>query len=172
MNTASAVIDDLSGDFPETTIGTKWQLLSDAVMGGVSAGRMIRADVSGRPAVRLQGSVSLENSGGFLQMAVDLAPDGGAVDGTGFAGIALEVLGNGETYGLHIRTTELSRPWQSYRQGFRAEPAWQEIALPFSGFLPYRTEVPLDIRQLRRLGVVAIGRAFEADIAIGRLRFY
>ena len=36
----------------------------------------------------------------------------------------------------------------------------------------YRIEAPLDVSRLRRLGVVAIGREFMADIAIGGGRFF
>lgn len=172
MMILSETIDDLSRDFPEAATGTRWQMLSDAVMGGVSAGRMSPAVLDGRPAIRLQGNVSLENNGGFLQIALDLAPDGAAVDASGFAGIAIEVAGNDEDYGLHLRTAELSRPWQSYRAGFTARRGWQEVRLPFSGFVPHRTEMPLDLHLLRRIGIVAIGRVFHADVAVGGLRFY
>lgn len=172
MNNLPAIIDDLSGPFPRSSLGTEWQILSDAVMGGVSAGRMTQEVVSGREAVRMRGAVSLENNGGFIQIALDLAPSGQTVDASGFTGIAADVTGNGEEYGLHLRTADIMRPWQSYRQGFRAGPDWQEVRLPFSGFVPHRIDVPLDLRKLRRLGLVAIGRAFTADIAVGELRFY
>jgi len=167
-----AVIDDLAQDFPAAANGAQWQLLSDAVMGGVSAGRMARVVLAGRPAIRMQGRVSLDNNGGFLQMALDLSPAGTAVDASGFTGIALDVFGNAEDYGLHLRTSALSRPWQSYRAGFRAEPAWRELRLPFRGFVAHRTDAVLDLSLLRRIGIVAIGRAFSADVAIGGLRFY
>jgi len=32
--------------------------------------------------------------------------------------------------------------------------------------------VPLDLSRLRRIGIVAIGRAFRADVAVGGVRFY
>lgn len=172
MTSTTALIDDLSGDFPKTTAGTEWQLLSDAVMGGVSSGRMTQETVAGRKAIRMRGDVSLENNGGFLQMALDLAPGGGTVDASGFTGIAVEVWGNGEDYGLHLRSADIQRPWQSYRQGFRANAEWGQVRLPFSGFVPHRIDVPLDLRRLRRLGLVAIGRAFTADLAVGGVRFY
>lgn len=38
--------------------------------------------------------------------------------------------------------------------------------------MPYRLEAPLDITQLRRIGLVAIGRAFLADRAVSELGFY
>lgn len=165
------VIDDLSRDFPEAANGARWELLSDRVMGGVSSGRLTREIVSGRAAIRMRGEVSLANNGGFLQMALDLDPEGLSVDCRGFTGLEIEVAGNDEEYGLHLRTAGLTRPWQSYRQGFRAGPAWRKITLPFTGFLPHRTDVALDAGRLRRVGLVAIGRAFHADLALGGLRF-
>lgn len=167
----TSIIDDLSGEPPRATIGSDWQLLTDRVMGGVSLGRMVRETVAGRPAIRMRGDVSLENDGGFVQIALDLAPDGGTVDASAWGGIELEVLGNGEAYGVHLRTDALTRPWQSYRQGFTADPAWRTVQLRFDRFVPHRTDVPLDVRRLRRIGLVAIGRAFAADLAVGGLRF-
>jgi len=66
----------------------------------------------------MQGAVSLDNSGGFIQVALDLAPDGGALDVSARAGVEIDVTGNGERYKLHLRTTVIVRPWQSYRAGF------------------------------------------------------
>ena len=172
MMTPPPTIDDLSHDFPLCAVGTRWQMLSDAVMGGVSAGLMSRTMLDGRAAIRMQGAVSLENNGGFIQIALDLSPDGGSVDASVYTGIAIDVIGNDEDYGLHLRTSDLSRPWQSYRASFTARRAWQEIRLPFAGFMPHRTERPLDLHLLRRVGIVAIGRAFQADVAVGGLRFY
>ena len=172
MTLTPITIDDLSMPFPLSSVGTRWQLVSDAVMGGVSAGSIMREVVGGRPAIRMQGDVSLENSGGFIQIALDLAPRNGTVDGSAFSGIAIDVLGNGEEYGLHLRTPELVRPWQSYRQGLVAGPSWKTVELPFTSFACHRTDLPLDTRHLRRLGIVAIGRAFRADVSVGDVRFY
>ena len=105
-------------------------------------------------------------------MALDLAPGGGAVDASGWTGIELEVCGNAEPYALHLRTTAATRPWQSWRQGFTALPDWQRLRLPFAGFVPHRIETPLDPAQLRRIGLIAIGRAFQADVSLGAVRFY
>jgi len=166
----SAIIDDLSRDPPMSAIGIRWQLFTDRVMGGVSKGTMIREMVAGRPAIRMRGDVSLENNGGFVQISLDLAPDGGAVDVSAWFGIELDVFGNGEEYGVHLRTSDLTRPWQSYRQSFRADPQWQTIPFRFQEFVPYRTDVPLNTRRLKRIGVVAIGRAFSADLSVAGVR--
>ncbi len=171
MTSLPAIIDDLSRPFPEATTGTCWDLLSDGVMGGVSSGRMTSTLVAGRRAIRMQGSVSLENNGGFLQIALDLAHDGGVVDASAFRGIAIDVFGDGEIYGLHLRTPDLARPWQSYRAAFLAGDEWKTLFLPFADFVAHRTDVPLDTRRLRRLGIVAIGRSFSPDVSVGGVRF-
>ena len=97
----SSLIDDLSKPFPAAANGARWEILSDLVMGGVSAGRLTREVVDGRPAISLRGEVSLENNGGFIQMALDLDPAGAAVDARGFTGLEILVRGNDEDYGLH-----------------------------------------------------------------------
>ena len=170
MGLTSATIDDLSRNMPLSAIGTRWQLFTDRVMGGVSNGTMVRETVEGRPAIRMRGDVSLENNGGFVQIALDLAPDGRAVDVSAWSGLELDVFGNGEEYSVHLRTSDLTRPWQSYRQSFRADPQWRTAYFRFEEFVPYRIDVPLNTQRLRRIGVVAIGRAFSADLAVGGVR--
>jgi hypothetical protein len=171
MNVKLAVIDDLGREPPVSTIGTRWQLFTDRVMGGVSNGTMEREMVAGRPAIRMRGDVNLENNGGFVQIAIDLTPDGQAKDASGWHGAELDVFGNGEEYNIHLRTDELTQPWQSYRQSFRADSHWQTVRFRFQDFVPYRTDIPLNIHRLRRIGIVAIGRAFSADVCVGGLRY-
>lgn len=172
MADTTETIDALDRAHPQATIGTRWELIADRVMGGVSSGAVSRETLSGRPALRMRGDVSLGNNGGFVQVALDLAPDGSAVDAGGWTGIEIDVLGNGERYNLHLRTADVVRPWQSYRATFTATPEWRTARLPFVDFEPHRLDAPFDPTRLRRLGVVAIGRAFHADVAIGGLRFH
>jgi hypothetical protein len=169
---APEIIDDLRFDPPLAVTGNGWALISDRVMGGVSDGAMSREVVAGREAIRMTGGVSLENQGGFLQVALDLGDTGGEVDARRWTGIRLEVFGNDQVYNLHLRTSDIRRPWESYRQSFRAPPTWTTVHLPFDGFAPHRTDRPLTLARLRRIGIVAIGREFEADIAIADIRFY
>ena len=167
-----AVIDDLSREPPTATIGTKWQLFTDKVMGGVSKATMVRETVSGRSAIRLRGDVSLANNGGFVQIALDLHSNGEAIDAGSWNGIEIDVFGNDEEYALNLRTTDLTRPWQSYRQIFSAPKKWITVRLPFDKFLNSRTDIPINLHRLRRIGVIAIGRAFSPDISIAGIRFY
>jgi hypothetical protein len=149
----------------------RWQLITDGVMGGVSRGSVAAETVAGRDAIRMRGRVSTENNGGFIQIALDLAT-GEPFDAGRFAGIALDILGNGERYGAHLRTPDVSRPQQSWRQEFVATPHWQTVSLPFARFVPHRIELPLDPSRLRRIGLVAIGREFDADLSVARLALY
>jgi hypothetical protein len=148
-----------------------WRLVTDAVMGGVSSGAVDQQTIQGRAAARMQGRVSTENNGGFIQIAIDLSP-AGVFDASAFTGLLVEITGNGEDYGAHLRTTDIVRPQQSYRQSFVAGPKWSTILLPFAQFAPHRIEIPLNIARLRRLGLVAIGRNFDADLSIARLALY
>jgi len=169
--TTALIIDDRRSNKLDANIGTRWRLLTDTVMGGVSSGRLDPAVVTGRPCLRLTGEVSLENSGGFVQASLDLDPDG-TLDARGYRGIELEVYGNDQDYNLHLRTADTRIVWQSYRAGFHAGPEWRTLRLPFSDFKPYRISQPLDLQTLRRLGVVAIGREMRADVCIGRVALY
>ncbi|MBY5934223.1 CIA30 family protein [Tateyamaria omphalii] len=148
-----------------------WEYVADTVMGGVSSGQAVIEVVEGREAVRLTGAVSLENNGGFVQIAFDLA-GGGAFDASGYAGVALDVLGNGESYDLRLRTDALTRPWQSFRSEFVANEAWTTIRIPFTAFEAHRTDASFDPSRLRRIGILAIGREMQADIAVSGVRFY
>ena len=165
-----ALIDDVTG--PATPRGTEWELVSDRVMGGVSTGTLTTAEVAGRRARHMTGDVSLENDGGFLQMALDLSPDGAAVDARAFTGIELSVLGNGHDYNVHLRTDGMERPQQSYRFTFAAGDVWVTHRLPFAELDAHRIDVPFDASGLRRIGLVAIGARMRADLALARLAFY
>ena len=170
--TANLLVDDFARTDLVSCLGTRWQGTSDRVMGGISRETLALEERDGRRWLRLTGRVRLENEGGFLQMGLDLAPGGDPVDLSAFRAVRLLVRGHGETYGCHLRTTDCRRPWQSYRSSFVAKPAPAEVDLPLSGFRPHRLEAPFDPAGLRRLALVAIGRAFEADLAVAEVAFY
>ncbi len=153
-------------------ISADWHFVSDTVMGGVSHGAVTMAMIDGREAARLTGRMSLENNGGFIQMAGDLGDDDGVLDARGWTGVALDVTGNGETYDLRLRTDQLARPWQSFRTDFIAEAGWRSLRIPFVAFEPNKTELVFDPGRLRRIGILAVGRIFQADVAVAGLQFY
>lgn len=176
-NHVEAFSDDmLVDDFahPELTskFGTRWRGVSDRVMGGISKVSVARDVIDGRQCLRLTGEVSLENNGGFVQATLNLSASGGGFDASNYEGIRLVVRGNDEKYSVHLRTPDNVRPWQSYRAHFKATPDWQIIQIPYRNFTPYRLNTPLDTTRLRRIGLVAIGRRFDADLAIDEIFFY
>jgi hypothetical protein len=150
----------------------RWRLVTDAVMGGVSRGAISDVVLKGRKATCMCGNVSIANNGGFIQLALDLSPEAGSFDAGRFAGIELDALGNGEEYGVHLRSTDLTRPQQSYRHDFRATQEWKTLKFPFAQFRPHRTDISINTTRLRRIGLVAIGREFTAMLGIARLAFY
>jgi hypothetical protein len=164
-------IDDRSSGDARSSLGTAWRLVSDAVMGGVSQGQLTADTVQDRPCLHLTGNVSLENNGGFLQASLDLGMDA-LFDASRYGGVEIDVYGNGETYNVHLRTADTAIVWQSYRASFVAPPRWQTVRLPFAVFQPHRIDAPMDVRHLKRMGFVAIGRAFVADLCIGRVALY
>lgn len=171
VDAAGLLVDDFSRDEPVSALGTTWRVVTDRVMGGESDARMVLRVIDGRRALCLGGDVSLANGGGFAQLILDLTPSD-VLDASRFAGVRLVVRGNDEAYNLHLKTTATTRPWQSYRASFKTGPQWREVRLPFSGFSPHRVEAALDVRRLRRLGVVAIGREMRAEICIAEVAFY
>ena len=164
------LLDDFSRPDELSALNTRWLSLSDRVMGGVSVESVDRGVVFGRQALRLRGRVRLENGGGFLQAALPLAPEGGALDARDYSGVRLVVRGNGRRYHLHLRTSSCLLPWQHYRAPFEAAPEWHEVQVGFDAFAGSSIGQPLDRSALTRLGIVASGEEFDADIAVADLR--
>jgi hypothetical protein len=152
--------------------GNRWRFFSDQVMGGVSRGSADIAELDGRRALRLRGDVSLENNGGFTQMAIDLGVDGGDFDAGDYTGVAVTARGDGKCYAVSLRSADIRRPWQSYRSEFIAADTWTTHYLPFAGFRPHRIDQPLNLHRLRRLGIIAIGEPGAVDIAVACVTFY
>ena len=166
------LIDDFSDKTLLSKLATRWRAVSDQVMGGLSETSISHVIVDGHPCMRMTGDVRLENNGGFIQASLDLAPSGQTFDASNFTGVRLVVRGNDEQYSVHLRTSDNVRPWQSYRTHFTAARNWETIQLPFKKFFPHRLDTPLATARLLRAGLVAIGRPFQADLAVSELAFY
>jgi len=168
---ALLVIDDRSSGDYSSLAGGRWRLVTDTVMGGVSDGQLTVDVVDNRPCLRLQGTVRTENSGGFIQAALDLTEER-LRNASAYDGIVIDVHGNGESYNLHLRQEGLWLPWQAFRATFTAPPEWRTVYLPFPEFLPHATGARLKPDRLKRIGLVAIGRDHVADICLGRIGYY
>jgi hypothetical protein len=151
------IIDDPASSGSKTENADQWRLLTNKVMGGLSQGRLITESVRDQRYLHMQGDVKLDNNGGFVQMALNLPED--KIDNiASYTGLVFETYGNGESYHIHLRTSNLWLPWQSYRASFIAPAEWKTFYIPFTEFQSYRTSKALKVEKIDRIGVVAIGR--------------
>jgi malate synthase len=60
----------------------------------------------------------------------------------------------------------------SLRASFDAGPQWRTLRLSFADFAPYRFGGALRVEALRRVGIVAIGQAMQAEVCVARLALY
>jgi len=171
MADETLIIDDRRSGGLESRLGNNWRMVTDAVMGGRSSGGLSVATIENKACLRLQGDVSLANNGGFIQAALDIKATQ-AADASTYAGLMLEVYGNDQEYNVHLRTDDVWLPWQSYRASFRAPSRWLTVRLPFDQFSGYRIGKKLDLEHLERIGLVAIGRAFTADLCVAEIGLY
>lgn len=185
--TETGIVDDMTEAFPMTSSGTEWRGLTDRLMGGRSNGKLVREpDLNGRPANVLTGHVSLDNNGGYLQMVTDLPLDASkpSVDASDYDGIEIDVLYRqvdesveNNSFNIHFRTPGTSRQ-ASYRYSFQLEQedTWETIRVPFSSFEAHGGDeiMPptIDYSQLRRIGILGIGKEMDLFLAVSKVRFY
>jgi len=174
----------LTEQFPITCSGTQWAGVTDRVMGGQSSGTLSREeDYHGRAANVLRAHVSLDNGGGFVQMATDLALDPAVtptVDASSFDGIEAELFYDGnsdkEDFNVHLKNAACMRQFSSYRSTFSLDRGeWTKVRIPWSDFEGHgwgAVENNFDPSTLRRLGVVSIGKEVDVTLALSSIGFY
>lgn len=147
-----------------------WEYFSDQVMGGISQGGASFTQIDGAPVLRLSGTVSTANRGGFIQARAKLP----APLPAGTRGVVLSVRGNGEPYYVHLRTNRTLLPWQFYQASFETTDGWQEVRIPLSAFSPYGGLLrgTFNADAVRSLAVVAFGRDHAADLSVRAVGFY
>lgn len=154
-------------EFTPPPLGS-YRFISDQVMGGVSEGEA-RIETGARY-LRLTGTVSTANRGGFLQARVDLETP---LPGTA-QGVVLRVRGTGGRYFVHLRTRGTVLPWQYYQAGFETTPDWQDVRIPFTAFVASGAllrDTP-DPASVTSLAAVAYGRDHVADLAFQWVGLY
>lgn len=158
-------IDDFSNN-PES----RWQYVSDQVMGGVSTGGVEYRHLDNGSLAALNGQVSTENNGGFIQIRTKV----NKAQVAGADGVYLKAKGNNQRYYIHLRTTGTVLPWQYYQASFDAAEDWQEFKLPLEQFARsgHWLSKRVNPRTIRSIGVVAFGRDHQAEIEIDAIGFY
>ena len=115
MTSYSKVIDNLED------IRAEWVPFSDQVMGGISEVNAYELKENGVSFYRLEGNVSTENNGGFIQVRAEVN-----LRNKNFEGIRIKVRGNNNEYYMHLRSPRML-PWNYYTSKFYASEEWQVI---------------------------------------------
>lgn len=106
---------------------SRWQVVVDGVMGGLSTGEIDRTDNG----IVFHGDLSLENNGGFSQIRTPI--EQGSLEGAD--GIEIEVRGDGRNYIFDARVANMRVMAGSYQHTFDTEDGeWTTIRLPFTDF--------------------------------------
>lgn len=166
---ATLLLDDFVRTDGVSALGTRWEGLTDRVMGGRSDMQVGYRDTDTGGALFLRGQVRLENRGGFIQARLPLRADGGSFDASGWQGIRIKVRGTPGPYFLHLKSRQTWQPWQHFRAAIEVGPQWRERFVPFAAFAGRATWQKLDASGLKSIGVVAYGEAFLAEIEVARL---
>ncbi len=145
----------------------KWEIVNDAVMGGLSESRVTIQD---KKTALFQGVVSLENHGGFSSMRTQP----GEFDLTGFKGLLIRIHGDGKGYRLRLRT-DTDYEGTAYQAHFSTKKdTWITVRLSFDAFIPvFRGRViedapRLDISKIKRMGFMIADKQegpFRLEIA-------
>jgi len=164
------VLSNFSSGYVHPGVG--WRGFSDRVMGGVSDVNLDAATIEGRQSVRLSGTVTRENNGGFIQLALYFGRNYAELDGSNYKGVELLVYGNDEDYNVHVRTSDCRWYDESYRATIFAEKRWQRVRIPWEDFAANSVDESLDSSRLQRIAILGWMREFEADIAVSEISLY
>jgi hypothetical protein len=152
-----------------STPESRWEFVADTVMGGVSSGAMTFTEVGDQPLLRLTGTVSTENRGGFIQARMPLVT---ALPADA-KGLWLKVRGNKQRYFVHLRTSGTVLPWQYYQAAFDVTEDWEIVRLSWADFKPsggFLRDAPLP-QNIQSIGVVAFGRDHQVEIEVAQMGY-
>ena len=127
-------------DFAKTPdLAGRWRSLNDGVMGGVSDGVMrMRMSDSGESHATFEGTVRLENNGGFSSVRTSF---GSGIDLSQFSGVYLDVKPGDETsagkeYLLVVKDDEAMTTQVNFKAKFCTGKSakWERVEVPFAAF--------------------------------------
>ena len=153
----------------ENSFNEKWNFISDEVMGGVSSGKLEIISDMDSFFYRLNGSVSTQNNGGFIQFRSKIE-----LDKDEFKGLRLTLRGIENSYFVHITTTYTFLPWQYYSFKVDVDESWRTIDIPFDNFKKSHAFQPLNFKsdQIKTIGFVAKGNDFNATLDIKKIYLF
>lgn len=162
--------DEVMSENIEIQPDAGWRFFTDGVMGGVSEGKASFVLEDGSYYARIEGQVSTENNGGFIQLRLDLP----ASPPASVVGVRLVARGNNQRYFVHLRTTGTMLPWQYYQASFDVTDAWTVIRLPLEDFKASGALLRAKPRpdRVTSVAVAAFGRDHSARIDVKEIGFY
>lgn len=135
-------------DFNSGSDTQGWRTVDDDVMGGRSSSDFtISEDGYGL----FEGSVSLENNGGFSSLRYRFNKT--QIDKNGK--VVLKVKGDGKKYQFRIKKS--SSDYHSYIHNFETSGEWEEIEIPLNVFYPSFRGMKLDIPNFAHNDIEEIG---------------
>ncbi len=148
---------------------SKWKFIADDVMGGVSTGSVVYEMQEGTSVAFMNGDVSTENNGGFIQFQRKLKD----VDLRDAKFIRIVAKGNNQKYFIHLRTSGTILPWQYYQSEFIVESEYQEFILPLESFKKSGSFLSdkVKAKSIKSIGVVAFGRDHKANLYVKEISF-
>lgn len=165
------LIDDFSSG--KSTLGTEWEDFTDKVMGGKSEMNLQKMSDDG-DYIRMQGRVSLEKNGGFIQTRLKLASGFSSFNGSPYEGIRLLARGVGSGYYIILRTSKTLLPWKYFSAPVQIEKEWSYIDIPWTAFGADESSSKENIKvnKLKSIAVVAYGKEFDASIDVKEIGLY
>ena len=157
-------------DFSENRGESKWEFISDQVMGGISSGSFNILKEKNISFLRMKGKVSLENDGGFIQVRklveVPIKKN--------ITGIKVKAKGNKEDYFIHLRTKFTMLPWQYYQLKFTVDENWKSYNLNIDEFTRSGSLLPKTInpKHIKSVAIVAFGKKYDVTVDVAEIRFF
>lgn len=138
-------------DFQQVKALHAFRPIHDVVMGGLSEGGLQGSDAQ---TAIFQGTVSLENGGGFASVRAPLE----TIDLSAWQGLRLKVCGDGKRYKCTLKT-DAAFDGLVYQAAFiPAAQQWSEHWLPFDAFQPtFRGRVQTHAPALNRQHIHSLG---------------
>ena len=123
----------------------EWVPFSDQVMGGISEVNFMEREENGLSHYHMEGNVSTENNGGFIQFRANIE-----IEELPYKGLKIKTRGNGEEYFIHVRTPKTRLPWNYYASSFTATSEWEYIKIPFDSIANNENNSRLTSTQMRQ----------------------
>ena len=164
--TAAAAAPTALFDFADAASATGWATQNDTVMGGVSQSTSTWANGQ----LVFQGTLSLENNGGFTSLVSPIDEQLGQ-RAVGASAIVIDALGDGKTYVLQLRGNDETRFIQRFATVAGTQ---QKYVLPIDKFEavtsfldPVANAAPIELANIRQVALYLLDKqAGEFELAV------